>query len=77
MIKLEFNVFQKIMEKDVLNGYFPNLHCMTGEDRFILLVRSADSWKYYTEMLYSTLVSFAEQENQEPEEALEMFRINL
>lgn len=76
MLKLEFNIFQKVLEKDKMNGHFPTIHCMNGEDRFIFVIRSREKWVYYTEMLYLSIVDFAEQEGQTPDEAFDLFTLN-
>lgn len=74
MIKLAFNVFQDKLAKEQFNGHFPIVHCMIDDERFVFLIKSQDKWEYYTIMSFETITLFAQEQGENPLDALMMFK---
>jgi len=76
MLKLKFDVFQKKINDDVMNGHFAEIHCMMDIDKFVFIMRARNKWEYYTIMPFDLIMSYAVNDDENPIDTFDMFVIN-
>jgi hypothetical protein len=78
MLKINFNVFWDHVEKQnhLKNEDWRKLHYIEKKDKFILLIKSKDFWKYFTEVPIKKILEFGSYYDVTREQAIEDFKIN-
>lgn len=78
MLELNFEVFWKHYEEQnrLKNEDWRKLHYLEKPDKFILYLKSADMWEYFTTVPMSTILAFGEHYEAGNEQAIKDFKIN-
>jgi len=76
MLKLEFKTFWNKLDKDKFVGYLATVHCMTDVFGFTFIMKSKEKWEYYTVMSFESIRRFAQENEEDPMNAMDMFVTN-